>query len=506
MERSNIIGGSNVYPCKGNPLTDQEFVRHIEDYEHIKAIHKMKEFRQASVHLTKKQSKLLEIEMRCALLRDRPDPCWGYIEGQGVRSRCIEGRCPRILKCNPTYTKEQAEYWKMTEEVYNQYGWPDKQKKYFLVDLVSDQEMLKYFSDPKGAGKEYPPIKDLEPKKPTEKKSDGRRLVIIGYEEIYFGDADNQISPIWGYVDDSEDVGPIVTRKYGSRKEYIYRNAHKPKEKPKKKKEKSKVKKKAEIENFFPKEENKPVVAVSEMDSSRKKSYEQGINGKLSGSYPLTEITLDLIQELFGDHSVSVVLANEAEQAYVSSMFLQAGIEHDIEIESGKERITLWKADSKAISLGAGVIVSDDFIKQGCTLTSENNWKELQNVTAIMEMTVTGRDFFGFDTDKGKRWGCRNLYGATHLALEAGDFDLFEKVDEEQQITLMKDTKNYIILSTSSDVQLGITNERLWTALDSLKKLDEISEFPRIISGLILSGTDNGVEIKGIGHMKFDEY
>ena len=505
MERSNIIGGSNVYPCKGNPLTDQEFVSHIEDYGHIKAIHKMQKFRQASVHLTKKQSQLLEIEMRCALLRDRPDPCWGYIEGQGVRSRCIEGRCPHILKCNPTYTKEQAEYWRMTEEVRNQYGRPDKQKKYYLVGLISDQEMLKYYSDPKGAGKEYPPIKDPEPKKSKEKKPVGRRLVIIGYEETYFGDADNQLSPIWGYVDDSEDAGPIVTRQYGSRKESIHKNARKPEEKPKKK-EKPKVEKKIEIKKAAPKEEPKPVVAVSELDPELKKTYEQGIKDKLSGSYPLTKITLELIQELFGDRSVSVVLANEAEQAYVSSMFLQAGIEHDVETESGKERITLWKADSKTICLGEGVIVSADFIKQGCTLDSEKNWKELQKGQAITEMTVTGRDFFGFNTNKGKRWGCRNLYGATHLAVEVGDFDLSEKVAEEQKITLMKDTKNYIILSTSSAEQLGITNEGLWTALESLKKADEISEFPRIISGLILSGTNNGVEIKGIGHMKFDEY
>ena len=505
MERSNIIGGSNVYPCKGNPLTDQEFVRHIEDYGHIRTIHKMQEFRQASVHLTKKQSQLLEIEMRCALLRDRPDPCWGYIEGQGIRSRCIEGRCPHILKCNPTYTKEQAEYWRMTEEVRNQYGKPDKQKKYYLVDLVSDQEMLKYYSDPKGAGKEYPPIKDPEPKKPKESKPAGRRLVIIGYEETYFGDADNQLSPIWGYVDDSEDAGPIVTHQYGSSKENIHKNAYKLGEKPKKKK-KPNVEKKVEIETVASKEEPQKVVAVPELDSAIKKTYEQGIKGKLSESYPLTEITLELIEELFGDCSVSIVLANEAEQAYVSSMFLQAGIEHDVETESGKERITLWKADSKVISLGECVIVSDDYIKQGCTLDSERSWKELQKVSAIMEMTVTGRDFFGFDTDKGKRWGCRNLYGATHLAVEVGDFELSEKVDEEQKITLMKDTKNYIILSTSSAEQLGVTNDGLWTALDSLKKADEISEFPRIISGLMLSGTDNGVEIKGIGHMKFDEY
>ena len=41
MEASNIIGGSNIYPCKGSPLSDQEFVNQIEDYNYIKTIYEM---------------------------------------------------------------------------------------------------------------------------------------------------------------------------------------------------------------------------------------------------------------------------------------------------------------------------------------------------------------------------------------------------------------------------------------------------------------------------------
>ena len=59
---------------------------------------------------------------------------------------------------------------------------------------------------------------------------------------------------------------------------------------------------------------------------------------------------------------------------------------------------------------------------------------------------------------------------------------------------------------TSSAEQLGTTSGALWSALESLKKADEISEFPRIIAGLILTQTKSGIELKGIGHMKFDEY
>ena len=49
---SNIIGGSNVYPCKGKPVCDQEFVDQVEDYEYIKIIRKKQEIRQTSVRLT----------------------------------------------------------------------------------------------------------------------------------------------------------------------------------------------------------------------------------------------------------------------------------------------------------------------------------------------------------------------------------------------------------------------------------------------------------------------
>ena len=112
MNTSNIIGGSNIYPCKESPLRDQDFVNHIEDYNYIQKINKMQLLSSYNIHLTQKQAQLLKIEMRCVYAKK--DPCWGYIDGQGIRSRCIEGRCPKIMKCNPTYTPEQKKYWTMT--------------------------------------------------------------------------------------------------------------------------------------------------------------------------------------------------------------------------------------------------------------------------------------------------------------------------------------------------------------------------------------------------------
>jgi hypothetical protein len=140
-------------------------------------------------------------------------------------------------------------------------------------------------------------------------------------------------------------------------------------------------------------------------------------------------------------------------------------------------------------------------------LSKEKAWSELQKAGKIMRLIVTGRDFFSFcGLGEAQRWGCRNLYGATHIAVRVEDLILKEKISGEMKITLMIDSKNYIVLSTSSAEQLGITSETLWKALESLKNSNEISGLPRVISGLIISETGNGVAVKGIGHMKFDEY
>lgn len=493
MNTSNIIGGSNIYPCKESPLRDQDFVNHIEDYNYIQKINKMQLLSSYNIHLTQKQAQLLKIEMRCVYAKK--DPCWGYIDGQGIRSRCIEGRCPQIMKCNPTYTPEQKKYWTMTAEAAAQYGRPDKQKKYYLVDLVSDEEMLRYSSDAKGVEKEYPFILDpvKEPIKPR-----GRRLVIIGYEETYFGDADNQLSPIWGYVDDSEDLGPIVKSKFGSTTTY---KRQKSTEQSETKKKKTNVKKPEQK----PVEVSKPKT-ILELSEDKRKAYEKAVKEKLSGEYKLTEVNNELIYQISSGDRVTVVLANEAELSYVSSMFQQSGINHDVEVVDGSASICLWKADTNLITVTGTVLISSEFVNIGCSLKREASWKAVSKGNKLVELSVTGRDFFSFATDHGDRWGCRNLYGATHIAVRTEDLDIYEDILTETKITLMKDTKDYIILSTSSSELIGKTTEKLWSALSALKEIDEISEFPRVISGLVLENSGKGIEIKGIGHMKFDEY
>lgn len=495
--KSNIIGGSNVYPCKESPFCDQEFVNQIEDYEVLKRIHKKQEIRQTSVHLTEKQSQIMEIEMRCYYAKN--DPCWGYVNGQGIQCKCIKGRCPQIKKCNPTYTSEQEDYWKMTDEAKVLYGHPDKQKKYYYVDLVSDKEMSRYYSDPKGAGIEFPPMPDPE----IPEQQNGRKLVIIGSDSTYFGDADDQWSPIWGYVDEPEDGG-LVTSQYGRSKETVFVNSHKVGEKPKKEavKQKEPANEKAQVVD----KPKKSVPAKSE--ESKKLQYEKQVKDKIGTSYQLVEITEELIKELSHGKILNIILSNEAEMAYVSGMFLRNQIAHDIELCDGKELVCLWKAQSKEINLSSGIfLISRAFIKQGYSLEIEAVWSGLKNANRVNEIVVSGRDFFGFTgKDEQQRWGCKNLYNATHLVIQNDDLFLSLPVEEDQPISLIKNEKNYIILSVKNEKQLGITTESLWSALDNLKKSGDISEFPELISGLVLTKSSSGFEIKGIGHLKFDEY
>lgn len=385
----------------------------------------------------------------------------------------------------------------MTEETKALYGHPERQKKYYRVDLVSDKEMSLYYSDPKGAGIEFPPI--LDPEKSDQ--ANGGRLTIIGYDSTYFGDADDQWSPIWGYVDELQDGG-LITSQYGRRKETVFVNSHKAEEKSKK----ETMDKEVRVDN---KPVDKPRRSVTAgLDESKKFQYEKMVKDKIGTSFQLTEMTEELIKELSYGKILNIILSNEAEMAYVSGMLLRAQVAHDMELCDGRERVCLWKAQSKKIKFSSGVfLISSAFIKQGCSLETETVWSGLESADKVNELIVSGREFFSFAGKDGEqRWGCRNLYNTTHIAIMNEDLELSIPVEEELPISLIIGDKNYIILTTKNEEQLGFTTENRWNALDNLKKAGEISDCPKLISGSVLAKTAMGFAIKGIGHMKFDEY
>lgn len=259
--------------------------------------------------------------------------------------------------------------------------------------------------------------------------------------------------------------------------------------------------------------DNKPVdkprrSVTAGLDESKKFQYEKMVKDKIGTSFQLTEMTEELIEELSYGKILNIILSNEAEMAYVSGMLLRAQVAHDMELCDGRERVCLWKAQSKKIKFSSGVfLISSAFIKQGCSLENETVWSGLESADKVNELIVSGREFFSFAGKDGEqRWGCRNLYNTTHIAIMNEDLELSIPVEEELPISLIIGDKNYIILTTKNEEQLGFTTENLWNALDNLKKTGEISDFPKLISGPVLAKTAMGFAIKGIGHMKFDEY
>ena len=501
MELSNIIGGSNIYPCKENLFEDADFIHHIEDYGHIKSIFRMLLDRNSTIRPTYKQKQLMKIETRCAYL-SKPDPCWGYVEGEGVISHCIEGKCPLIYKCNPSYTDEYAASWDVSDEMRELYGDPSAQKRYYCVNLISDLEKYKYYFDPED-GVKYKIKPDLKSKKPDKYPEIKRRKVVIGYEETYFGDADNQISRIYGYVDDTNDSNSIVVTKYGATKEYTRENSI-----PEKGILYTPVVTKVKVKKETLKTDNK-VEAVKieskELDAETKRSYESKVKEILSESYPLTDISEEFLSMHYNDSSVGIILSNKAEVAYVSSMLIKLGIKHEVEKYSGRVKICLWNANSRNIPDMDCLVASSNLIDSGCKPHSEKTWQTLANAKVIHQISVTGREFFRFDSKKGERWGCRTLHGATHIVVEDEDIHIRVPRFDETKVSLILDKKKYLITDPFGE-QLGETTVTLWATLDSLMKSGEIEEFPEIIADLYISYNKDGLAIKGIGHMKFSMY
>lgn len=94
----------------------------------------------------------------------------------------------------------------------------------------------------------------------------------------------------------------------------------------------------------------------------------------------------------------------------------------------------------------------------------------------------------------------------THIAIREEDLLLDSEIEGEQEIVLIREDTRYGIWTKLDNEQLGMTSENLWNIFTKLKNMDEILEYPNTITGLVLTESNGNFMIKGIGHMKFDEY
>lgn len=496
MEKSNITCASNIYPCKEIPYADQHFVDQLNDYRFIRNVIKKIQTKQSSVILKRKQGLIYKIETsRCHYAPY--DPCRGYVDGVGIKCKCINRECSEIYKCNPDFQPQDFLEWTMDEEERELYGDPERLRKYYLVDLVSDEERFMYESAPEESGISYPPLyeEEQEEEKPSNRPY-GRRKQIIGYENTYFGDADNQLSPIWGYVD-YEEGGSVVKSKFGRSTSCVYEHVEHEKN----------LDLKIQKEKGKEAEKDSKSCGVSVKEAKQKKLLESTVIDRITDIYPVMELVAHLEKIPYKNEQMDIILANRAEMAYMSYILTESEIEHDIE-KNSDVKIHLWNArDSFHEGMGKNIVVSTNLKTQGWTADTSKCWELLGKTESIQETIISGREFFDFSTESCiVRWGCRNLYGATHIVMEPEDFAINRSIKAEESVKLVLENGSYIVKTELTGEIIGNASNYFSEALEKLKKENEITDYPVNITGVVISGNQESMEIKGIGHMKFDEY
>lgn len=484
---SNIIVGSNVFHCStDDPRLDHEFADQIVDYSRVKDLSNRQKIDRRIPNLSGKQEKILRTEIRCTYAKN--DPCWGYSKKYNkIICVCINGNCPAIRECNPRYSSEEASYWIDIQSEKDLYGLPDKQPLYYKVDMVSDEEMLQYDVFPSNEGLEYPTIKnpvisEKRVKKLPETRIDpltGRKEVVIGYRWIITDQASyesEELIPIWGFVDEFKPVH--ILRK---KSQTIQKKTEKI------------IKKR--LEERFKAESIDSYYAYRDL-------YEKSVKENICMSFKLTDIDM----EYFSDQKNMVVLANEAEKAYVSCMLLKNGVHHGFSVQSEIQLVSIDEITN--FSFSAIIWISSTVLKNGCLSETISVWKQLAGIDNISQIDVPAREYYNFSyADGGKnRWCCRNMYGVTHVCVNDIDImDLFIKQDGEYLVTLAEENDSYIIKNTYNET-IGHLGKEFSAVIDALKKAGEITDRPSSIEGVTIIVKGKQISVLGMGHLKFDEY
>lgn len=488
MFKSNIVAGSNVFlSYEDNPCFDEYFIKQIQDYHRLKEIADRQTYDKRVPELNKSQKEILKTEMRCVYARN--DPCWGYKKSiKKVASACIQGECPNILKCNPEYHKENAEYWTMTNEERNLYGDPNSLRYYYKVDMVSDEEMLRYDVYPVNEGLEYPMLKNpVHKEKKLEKKnpnmrinpSTGRKEVVIGYRWVITDNAsyeNEMLCSIWGYVEDAEKhVLPQRRKTVKIDKKIV---------------------------------DTKPVQNVQKMETTISKSdssvkvYEEAVFSK-----HLSEIKIIALDETSLDKEKCILLSdNPAERAYISSVLLMSGIRHGFDRASNVQ-LMLIDDFSSFEKNGDILIVTSKALETGCNLKRLPAWKALSETNNVFKASLPNREYYEFkQVSEKSRWCCRNLYGITHICINPEDLEISKTLEDgSQSILIVENGSDFFVLGADENV-IGKTSAAFFTMLNELVAFEEIERLPASIDGILLVQRSGKICIYGMGHLKFVEY
>lgn len=462
MYQSNIVAGSNVFVSHCNdPRHDEGFVRQVQNYFRLKEIADSRTHDQRIAPLDQGQQELLKTEMRCAYAKN--DPCWGYKTSEKkIVSDCINEQCPRIRRCNPQYSGEAARYWRMTSQERDLYGDPGSLRSFYKVDMISEEEMLRYDACSQKEGRKYPLMRDPAlKKKEAENIRDvrtrmnpetGRREVVVGHRWMITDNAgyeSEELCPIWGVVDEVKERAFPPGRK-----------STRIKEKP-----------------------------------------EQAGRKERAASAVRDEISLTAPEKLeLGQGKYVLVSANPAEMAYVSRMLLRGDIRHGFDESSD---ICLMLAEEYA-SVGEDrtVVITD------AALRSEYGGRWL-GTDRVFRAVLPGREYYEFKQISGEsRWCCRNLYGVTHVCIKPEDTEFFEAFWEgEESIVMIARGAGYLIkVAGTKGAVIGRMKEAFTAFLMELVAKGEIEEKPARIRGIRISREEGKTCIYGMGHLIFSGY
>ena len=496
MAESNIVAGSNVYLARtDDPRLDPDFIAQILDYDLLKSIVDRRKTDSRIPMLSGEQMSIVHRGIRCTFAQN--DPCIGYVEGKGTQVKCINIKCPGIYDrssfygkapwkgCNPGVTEEYIKEWTPNPEDKKRYRRPDMLPQYYIVDMISDEEMSRYTVDPGNDGVDHPtPPAPVYKKPEPEGKSQsykidpktGRKMVVIGYTKLIYPDEDGLGNPIWGFVEEVEaEKQPQIIHKA---------------KKIEKKKEITQIKK------VLPKT---PVKEI-DPDFARKAEFEKAVADNISDEIKLTEIESDSIEA----DSTLILVDNPAELSFVSSTFLVSGIDHSLHNRGGAEIALI--DDYKKYSDRGCVLVSSTLLKSGCKESNVQAWKELSQRQGLIRLKMTDRDYYEFAYDSGSRWTCRNMYGVTHVCVDDDDLKEIESLNDGlYPVSLVDDGESYMVLRKNGEPlgNLGISFVNL---IKGLKEKDEITATPQVIKGVTIKVVDGKAEILGMGHLKFIEY
>lgn len=488
MRESNIVVSSNVYLSKtDNPRWDKNFISQVQDYSLLKEIKKYIQSDTRAAELTEKQEEILTTELRCVYAKK--DPCWGYVNSaHKVLCACINGECPNIKKCNTYYSPEDEAYWTTSEKERLAYGEPDELKEYYLVDMISDEEMKRYTTIPPNFGRAYstianPIMEDEEerdqPKTRIDSKT-GRKQYVIGQrwmltDNSYEGE---KLVDIWGFVDETDEKKQIE-RKRAKRIE-VKENVS---------------------ENIIDTKVLEPTLRQNDEFHEIQKQYETLIEKKILSRKRLIDLNSENLKTGF----TKIIIDNPAEMAYYSSMLLTNKIAHGFD-ESFSVQLILIDELTENPNL-SHAFVSNTVIGVGCKQSRLQAWKILLNIENLQELGASKIGFCQFPSEgKENRWCCRNLYGITHICISNNDIQNFHiELDGFFDVILEEKNGSYILKLINGNTVGNISNE-LQETLVAMKKADVIPGLPAYISGISILVKNGKFQILGMGHLHFVEY